>query len=109
MLSSGRRGSLAFHLLLGAGLVGGCGEVTSLEVRSPGGNNALQADLTPGPIEAPDRLSIDAPLQMRVGVSNGGNLTAGPGWVVRVLVSIDPEIDPSDRQIDQFFTTRELR
>jgi CARDB protein len=109
MLSSGRLSLRAFHLLLASGLVGGCGEVTSLEVRSPGGDNALQADLTPGPIEAPDHLLLDALLQMRVGVSNSGNLTAGPGWVVRVFVSGDPQIEPSDRQIDQFVTTRELR
>jgi hypothetical protein len=90
------------------GLFTACGEVTSLEVRSPGGADALKADLAPGPIEAPDRMSLDALLQMRVGVRNSGKLTAGPGWVVRVLLSSDSQIDPSDHQIDQFVTTREL-
>jgi hypothetical protein len=88
-----------------------CGEVTSLEVHAPGtprDPDAPTADLAPGLIEAPDRMSLDALLQMRVGVTNSGTLTAGPGWVVRVLLSSDPEIDGSDRQIDQFVTTREL-
>jgi hypothetical protein len=41
-------------------------------------------------------------------VRNSGNLTAGPGWVVRVFISNDPSIESSDHQIDQFVTTREL-
>jgi hypothetical protein len=96
------------RLSLAAGLLTACGEVSSLELRSPGGDNALQADLTPGAIEAPDRLSLDALLQMRVGVRNSGNLPAGPGWVVRVFVSTDTQIDASDHQIDQFVTSRDL-
>jgi hypothetical protein len=98
-------------ILILSGLLTGCGEVTSLEVHAPGtprDPNAPTADLVPGPIEAPDRMSFDGPLQMRVGVSNNGTLTAGPGWVVRVLLSSDPAIDGSDRQIDQFVTSREL-
>jgi hypothetical protein len=85
------------RLSLAAGLLSACGEVTSLDLRSPGGDNALKADLTPGSIEAPDRLSLDALLQMRVGVGNSGSLSAGPEWVVRVLLSTDPQIDASDR------------
>jgi hypothetical protein len=46
---------------------------------------------------------------MKVGVINDGNRTAGPGWVVRVVISTDSRIDSSDRQIDQFVTSRELR
>jgi hypothetical protein len=98
----------AYRLLLGSGLLAACGEVTSLEIHSPGGADALKADLSAGPIDAPERLAIDALLQMRVGVSNGGTLTAGPGWVVRVFVSNDSQIEASDRQIDQFVTTRDL-
>jgi hypothetical protein len=88
-------------------LVGGCGEVTSLDLRSPG-NPAAKADLLPGPIDAPERAPLDELLQMRVGVSNTGNLTAGPGWTIRVFLSDDSIIDPADHQIDQFVTTREL-
>jgi hypothetical protein len=54
-------------------------------------------------------MNLDEPLQMRVGVINEGSRTAGPGWVVRVVISTDSRIDPSDRQIDQFVTSRELR
>jgi hypothetical protein len=96
------------RLSLAAGLLPGCGEVTSLQIRSPGGDNALLADLTTGPIEAPDRMSLDALLQMRVGVGNSGSLSAGPGWVVRVFLSSDPLIDGSDHQVDQFVTSRDL-
>jgi hypothetical protein len=99
------------RILLVSGLLTGCGEVTSLEVHAPGvprDPDSPTADLAPGRIEAPDRMSLDALLQMRVGVRNIGTLTAGPGWVVRVLLSIDSAIDGSDRQIDQFVTSREL-
>jgi hypothetical protein len=96
------------RLSLAAGLLTACGEVTSLQIRSPGGDNALLADLTPGPIEAPDRMPLDALLQMRVGVGNSGSLPAGPGWVVRVFLSTDPLIEASDHQIDQFVTSRDL-
>ncbi|HVD33742.1 MAG TPA: hypothetical protein VNC19_09210, partial [Gemmatimonadales bacterium] len=60
------------RLLLMTGLLTAC-EVTSLELQSPGtpgGPDSLKADLSPGPIEAPDRLRLDELLQMRVGVSN---------------------------------------
>ena len=110
MFSSCRSLSARASLLLLGGLLSAC-EVTSLELHSPGipdDSTVLKADLSSGAIEAPDRLNIDAPLQMRVGVRNGGTLTAGPGWVVRVVLSTDPEIDGSDRQIDQFVTSREL-
>jgi len=99
------------RILLVSGVLTGCGEVTSLEVHAPGtprDPDPPTADLAPGPIEAPDRMSLDALLQMRVGVRNSGTLAAGPGWVVRVLLSSDPQIDGSDRQIDQFVTTRDL-
>jgi hypothetical protein len=103
-------GSNTRQLLL-TGLLAACGEVTSLEVHSPGvpgGTDAPKPDLAPGPIEAPEHLSLDELLQMRVGVINDGKRTAGPGWVVRVVISTDSRIDSSDRQIDQFVTTREL-
>jgi hypothetical protein len=108
MFSSCRFPLRAGRLLLLSGAVTACGEVTSLELHSPGNPDVLNIDLTPGPIEAPERVSLDALLQMRVGVRNDGDRTAGPGWVVRVLVSSDPQIDPSDHQVDQFVTTREL-
>jgi hypothetical protein len=95
-------------LSLAVALLTACGEVTSVQIRSPGGDNALLADLTPGPIEAPDRMSLDEQLQMRVGVGNSGSLPAGPGWVVRVFLSTDPLIEMSDHQIDQFVTSRVL-
>lgn len=98
------------RLLLMTGLLTAC-EVTSLEVRSPGtpgDPDPLKADLSPGAIEAPGSIRLNALLQMRVGVRNSGNRTAGPGWTVRVLLSSDSHIDSSDRQIDQFVTTREL-
>lgn len=111
MFSSCRCPLGACRLLLVSGLVTACGEVTSLEVHSPGapGDSTLfQADLSPGAIEAPERVRLDESLQMRVGVTNSGNRTAGPGWVVRVFLSSDPGIDASDHQLDQFVTTREL-
>jgi hypothetical protein len=98
------------RLLLMTGLLAAC-EVTSLEVRSPatpGDPDVLKADLSAGAIEAPGRIRLDALLEMRVGVRNSGNQTAGPGWVVRVFISSDSHIDSSDHQIDQFVTTREL-
>jgi CARDB protein len=98
------------RLLLITGLLTAC-EVTSLEVRSPGtpgDPDPRKADLTPGAIEAPGSIRLNALLQMRVGVRNSGNRTAGPGWTVRVLLSSDSHIGSSDRQIDQFVTTREL-
>jgi hypothetical protein len=98
-------------LLLIAGLFTACGEVTSLEVQSPGssgGPDSFKADLSPGSIEAPRRLAVSELLQMRVGVRNSGNRTAGSGWVVRVLLSTDQTIDATDHQIDQFVTTRDL-
>lgn len=98
-------------ILLMAGLVAGC-EVTSLAVQSPGTpadtTTDPRADLSPGPVQAPVRLRLDSPLEMRVGVRNNGSRSAGPGWFVRVFLSTDPVIDSSDRQIDQFAATREL-
>jgi hypothetical protein len=88
-----------------------CGEVSSLEVQSPGtpgGPAEFKADLVAGPIEAPDRISLNELLQMRVGVRNIGTRPAGPGWTVRVFLSQDSTIDPADNQIDQFVTTRDL-
>jgi hypothetical protein len=91
-------------------LVDACGEVTSLEVRSPGtpGGPDAKADLVPGTIEAPEHVSVDELLQMRVGVRNIGTRTAGLGWMVRVFLSQDSTIDSADHQIDQFVATREL-
>lgn len=98
------------RLLLMTGLLTAC-EVASLEVHSPatpGDPDVLKADLSPGAIETPGDIRVDALLQMRVGVRNSGNRSAGPGWVVRVFISSDSHIDSSDHQIDQFVTTREL-
>jgi hypothetical protein len=109
MFLSRRSLSATLPLLL-TGLLTAC-EVTAMELHAPGtpaDTNVLKADLAPGSIEAPPQIGLDELLQMRVGVSNGGNLTAGPGWVVRVFVSRDANIDPSDHQIDQFVTSREL-
>jgi hypothetical protein len=108
MFSSCRFPLRACRLLLLSEAFTACGEVTSLELHSPGNPDSLRIDLSPGPIEAPERIPLDELLQMRVGVRNDGDLTAGPGWVVRVLVSSDPHIDPFDHQVDQFVTTREL-
>ena len=97
--------------LLMAGLVTGC-EVNSLAVQSPGTpadtTTGPKADLSPGSIQAPVRLRLDSLLEMQVGVRNNGSRSAGPGWFVRVFLSTDPVIDPSDHQIDQFAATREL-
>jgi hypothetical protein len=110
MFSSFCLASATRRLLLMTGLLTAC-EVTSLELQSPGtpgGPDSLEADLSPGPIDAPESIRLDELLQMRVGVRNSGNRTAGPGWVVRVFISSDPGIESSDHQIDQFVTTREL-
>jgi hypothetical protein len=98
------------RLLLLTGLLTAC-EVTSLELQSPGtpgGPDSLKADLSPGPIEAPDRLRLDELLEMRVGVGNSGNRIAGPGWFIRVFLSDDAHIGSADHLIEQFVTTREL-
>jgi CARDB len=110
MFSSCHLATATRRLLLMSGLLTAC-EVTSLELQSPGTPGApdsLKANVVPGPIEAPESTLLDALLQMRVGVRNDGNRTAGPGWFVRVFLSSDPQIDASDHQIDQFATTREL-
>jgi hypothetical protein len=112
MFSSCRLASGTGALLLMSGLLTAC-EVTSLELESPGtpggqSPDSLRADLSPGPIEAPGSIRLDALLEMRVGVRNSGNRTAGPGWIVRVFLSSDTRIDASDHQIDQFATSREL-
>jgi hypothetical protein len=98
------------RLLLMTGLLTAC-EVTSRELQGPGasgGPDSLKADLSPGPIEVPDRLRVDELLQMRVGVGNSGNRIAGPGWFIRVFLSADAHIDSTDQLIEQFVTTREL-
>ena len=68
----------------------------------------LKADLFAGPIAVPDHIRVDSILTMTVGVRNGGNGAAGAGWVVRVMLSQDRVIDPSDIQIDQFAASRAL-
>jgi hypothetical protein len=105
----GTAGSYQVFLLLL--LAYACGEVSSLEVRSPGtpgDPEQIKADLVPGAIEAPDRISLDQLLQMRVGVRNVGTRSAGPGWTIRIFLSPDSTIDPGDHQIDQFVATRDL-
>lgn len=103
--------ALSGGFLFVAGLVAGC-EVNSLAVQSPGTpadtTAGPKADLSPGSVQAPVRLRLDSLLEMQVGVRNNGSRSAGPGWFVRVLLSPDPVIDPSDHQIDQFAATREL-
>jgi hypothetical protein len=88
-------------------LVAGCGEVTSIDLRSPGGQEA-KADLVPGSIDAPERVSLSELLHMDVGVSNQGSRAAGPGWTIRVFLSQDSSIDSTDHQVDQFVATRDL-
>jgi CARDB len=98
-------------VLIMCGLLAGCGEVTSLEVHSPGsGENPdqLRADLEPGPIDAPDHVRLDSLLHFSVAVKNIGSNTAGPGWFIRVFLSPDPDIDEGDILIDQFVATRDL-
>lgn len=91
-------------------LLGDCAGTTDLPNSTPHEpNSEPQADLSPGPIEAPHSVRLDELLEMRVGVENSGNRTVGPGWVVRVFLSPDAVIDPTDAQIDQFVTTRELQ
>lgn len=68
----------------------------------------LQADLAAGTIEAPDQVRLDSALEMRVGVRNHGSRSAGPGWFIRVFLSTDRAIEPSDIQVDQFLVLREL-
>jgi CARDB protein len=96
-----------FRRLLLAGLLTAC-QASSSDLQGPGGPDSLEPDLSPGPIQTPARIRLDALLQMSVGVRNVGSLTAGPGWVVRVVISTDSQIDDSDQQIDQFVATREL-
>jgi CARDB protein len=111
VVSSGGLVSASRGLLLLAGLLAGC-EATSLEVHAPPATTdpepSPKADLSPVSIQAPARIRLDSLLQMQVGVRNTGNRSAGPGWFVRVFLSTDDLIDPSDRQIDQFAATRDL-
>jgi hypothetical protein len=51
---------------------------------------------------------MDSILEMSVTVRNGGNRTAGPGWVIRVFLSTDPIIDSADIIIDRFSAPRDL-
>lgn len=71
---------------------------------SPG----LRADLFAGPILVPDEVSVYSILEMVVGVRNGGTRAADAGWVVRVMLSADRVIDPSDLEVDHFSAPREL-
>jgi hypothetical protein len=110
MFSPYRLLAASYRLLFVTGLLTAC-EVTSLDLRSPGDTSdpdSFKADLVPGPIETPESIRLDDLLEMSVGVSNSGNRTAGPGWFIRVLLSDDAHIDPSDHLIEQFVTTREL-
>ena len=110
MLSSSHLVARACRLVFVTGVLSAC-EVTSLGLRSPGDTadpDPFKADLTPGPIETPESIHLDELLEMRVGVINRGNRTAGPGWFIRVLLSDDARIDSTDHLIEQFVTTREL-
>ena len=109
MSASSRLASLSCGLCLAAiAFFSACSSSSRDLLGTGDGVDSLKADLVPGPVEAPRGLRLDEPLQMNVVVNNAGNRTAGPGWVIRVLLSQDSQIDSSDRQIDEFVTTREL-
>lgn len=74
----------------------------------PDPSPSARADLFPGPIETPDHIRVDSILEMRVGVRNGGTADAGPGWVIRVVLSADPVIDSADIPVDHFTASRDL-
>jgi hypothetical protein len=91
-------------------LLGGCGPSGDLQNPDPPAepNPQPQIDLSAGAIEAPERIPLDSLLEMRIGVRNGGPVTAGPGWFIRVFLSADQSIAPEDILIEQFVATREL-
>jgi hypothetical protein len=64
--------------------------------------------LSAGPIETPDHIRVDSILEMTVGVRNTGTKSATAGWVIRVLLSLDPIIDSADIQVDHFGAPRDL-
>lgn len=68
----------------------------------------LKADLSAGPVEVPDYIPLDTVLEMTIGVRNRGTRSAGPGWVIQVLLSSDQVIDSADIPLDHFVATREL-
>lgn len=77
----------------------------------PGGQPApgeARADLLPAGLEAPAEAEAGGAFTMHVGVRNAGSLDVGPGWMVRVYLSADAAIEPSDTLIDQFVTSRDL-
>jgi hypothetical protein len=68
----------------------------------------LRADLSAGPIEVPDQIRVDSILEMTIGVRNGGTSAADAGWIIRVMLSTDSQIDSADIQIDHFSAPRVL-
>lgn len=80
--------------------------------RGPGGPTdpepGLTADLFAGPVTVPGQIRVDSILEMTIGVRNGGTRPVDPGWVIRVFLSTDRLIEPSDIQIDQFAVSRVL-
>ncbi len=67
-----------------------------------------RADLVPAGIDAPATAIAGDLFTMHVGVRNAGALDVGPGWIVRVYLSADATITPSDTLIDEFVTSRDL-
>lgn len=89
-------------------LAGACGDPSPA---GPGGLPAPgvpRADLVPAGIEAPANAEAGGTFTMSVGVRNAGTLDVGPGWMVRIYLSGNQTIEPSDTLIDQFFTSRDL-
>lgn len=97
--------------LIVSGFLVGCvagseGPTGPLRPDDPG--PGLRADLSAGPIEVPDHIRVDSVLEMEIGVHNGGTRSAGPGWVIRVMLSTDATIDSADIEVDHFSAPRDL-
>lgn len=87
-----------------AGGEGPQGPGTPPEDPTPG----LRADLSAGPVLAPDQIRVDSILEMLVEVRNGGTRAVEAGWIVRVMLSTDAVIDSADIQVDHFSAPRDL-
>src|SRR5215210_1766284 len=102
---------MQMHRLLLPALVASCvaGSEGPTDAGSPSAPEpGLQADLSAGPIEVPDHVRVDSVLEMTIGVRNVGTSTADAGWIIRVMLSTDPQIDSADIQIDHFSAPRVL-